>query len=620
MKKIASIIAICMVLVLSFPSVPVFAMDIDNFCIRAQSTTSADWPYGQVVLQDITANEGYREQVLECLKTFDMSLLDDYDYYAILSSRSSGTTADGTYSLVVICFNSDVEPYIVNCNSSVGSFSNQRIFAKLNETFYLCSASYTASSHTSFDNILYSNSFSGSYFYGDSSGEYGYANFEWLTYDANFPVYYEKEVKSISGFSDDRRWGWTTYADNRAGLTDLFADAEGYNLQGQVVSPGGGDGEENPHLGFRKIDGNVIYNSVNKTYSSARVVYETDPTGFEILESRPLNDWVMDLTYYCSYTLNKYPDGNVYVAPATERGGFSWSETRGFSSSNDEFSLRGGSFVVDPLRAADVEGLSENAYMFATLVTLMNDGVSTGKQTFDQYGQFWGRLAELSIDFTYTGFLSELLEKYGMSVGDFLNSLGNTNYYYSLGEFTLQVSASIRSIDNSIKGLPGNVYFDLTSHTSSSYAEGTTPLPSVEDPDPVPQVPYEFITDVPVEPSGINPDTGVMTYVPVNVQVNVNVPSTSVDGNNNMTQNYNPTISQNVSIDSGVDEIAEVVDKYPSVDKMHFWEYFLVFKDNEFVQVTKDFFEMLPTEVYATIFSSIGIITVIAIFRFFRRG
>lgn len=358
MRQFFSIIAICMVLVLVFPPVPSFAMDIDNFCIRAQSTTSSDMPYGQVVLQDITANEGYREQVLECLKTFDMSLLNDYDYYAILASRSSGTTADGTYSLYVICFNSDVEPYIVNCNSSVGSFTNQRIFAKLNETFYLCSASYTASSHTSFDNILYSNSFSNSYFYGGSSGEYGYANFQWLTYDANFPVYYVNEVKSISGFSDDRMWGWTTYAENRASLTDLFADAEGYNLQGEVVAPSNPDGviiESNEnHMYLKSIDAGFC-----KPYSLENL---SSAGGGYIYLKYTFDDWVNNHSGQYSLEISTQidVDGTFYSGVITR-----------------SLDLQGVSVVAfNDLTAVD--GWIDNGFLFVEFSEKLNDSYNKG--------------------------------------------------------------------------------------------------------------------------------------------------------------------------------------------------------------------------------------------------
>ena len=630
-KKFISITALVMALVLCIPSVDVRAADITQFIIRAQSTVEADTStdLGKVLNMtvfpdDELNNAGYIENMLDALSTFNFTWLTEYDYYLVTATNYSGDN----WRIYIYNFNSENQPFIVSRNynsrtqtvlycsrgTNIGQYWNT-VFT-YNDTMW-GGATWTQS--LTVLSVM------------DNSGalnNYGYYNAGYVVLDANFPVYSYREAEQIKNDPNTGVTAWLTDG-NFYALTDIFADTYGYDANGNIVSSSP-DPTENMHLGFRKFDSQVIYNQTNKSYSSARVIWETDPISYGILENG--DDWHMKFDISVSYAIQELPLGNSLVPVRTINGGFSVNTVWDFDGQDGNVdatnieNLKAGQAIIDPVTIFEQEHVAitngdSNAAYFYIMLASMQGNLVQGNKAIDKWGNTGGSIINFCGNFVSTALgdtISGILNQFGISGADALSDFAhehlNVDYYYAVANYEMTVTGRI--VNDSEYGLYGTTYVDFPTHTTSSYAPSPTPEPSEEDPDPVPEEPYENTDDNPIVPSGTD-GNGVVVYVPITIEGGGSGGG-NASADNSLT--FNPTNNVNISQDNGVSEMIDAVDNYPTVTNRHFWDYFLIFKDNDFLDATTEWWNALPDEVTDIIIASIGIISVFSIYRWIRRG
>lgn len=279
MKKSVAIAITILLLVISIPGFDVMAFEGTDICIRTVETIDVDTStdlgnalHSLVLLED----EDYSNSVIDALNNFDFSLLDDYSYYTISATWTSTSGGHENYSLYVNGFNSNVEPYILSQNYNDSHYPIQ-IWVSTGSPFVreCCSFSY--------------NSWTGSWA-DDGEGNVrdydynGYASLNLGRYllDCNMPVYSYHEANIIKPESVVNVNEWVTL--NHSSLTELFGNQQGYNLDGDIVSPGAGgveiESNENHmyfkscELGFCVPQGTV--NSSNYGGAYAYIKYTVD--------------------------------------------------------------------------------------------------------------------------------------------------------------------------------------------------------------------------------------------------------------------------------------------------------------------------------------------------------
>lgn len=254
----------------------------------------------------------------------------------------------------------------------------------------------------------------------------------------------------------------------------------------------------------------------------------------------------------------------------------------------------------------------EDIVSLAVAVSCLNGNIvnSVWKDIFGQSGQYVGNVASEIIS---GGSLE--VQGVGDVGGSFINNLFNPAYYYALDDLRVNLVAHPWSETLGIHG--GNGDFDLNLRSNESYGTTQGYVDDGGTPDnPSDDVQYPTNT-VPQQNNVVVPVTYPTSGGNVTVYSVVQVPDSGGGGNNSI--NYSPTFSPSIVMDSGLDDLKETVDAYPQVPNKNFWDYFLVFKDNAFLDATSDFFGALPNELSSLLISSIGIIGVFAIYRFVRR-
>lgn len=633
-KKVLSIIASVLIVVLFIPSVPVRAsLTINQFIIRTQETCNADTSTTLGNALDSTVfpdrdpaynGNGYNfvEQMIDCFDEFNFVSLQAYDYYVVGAVWNSGSGISEWWSVYVYAFNSsDVQPFLLSENYN-GSHYSVPLFGTYGTNvgvYYECR--FTSTEHlswtteTSFSMVDTGALNLGSYGYTSSIGKY--------VLDTNIPVFSSHEANLLKP-ENTPLYQWVC-TEGYSILTDIFSDTSGYDANGNIVNPGHGEIEANPHLGFRKFDSNVIYNRSNDSAYGLRVVYETDPIGFDILSNTP-DDWELHYTTEINYVVGEYPDGNVLVPERQMVGSFTFEGTPwDVPLNHQQLSAKAGAFEVSPLDGIDhyITSSGTMGYYYA-VISAMNGNYVKGNKARDKWGQFGGDIINAVGAFVSTalgGEINGLLESIDPSLSngllDFASQHLNVNYFYTMDSFQMTVYAYLTN--GSTKSQTGSTTGDFSTLSTSSYTPGVIPEPTEENPEPTPNPPVEKTNENPVVPAGKD-SNGNMTYV--EVVINNNTSGGGGGSSNYPVINYNPSYapSNDVVIDYGVDEMMETVDKYPEVTNKKFWDYFLIFKDNDFLEATTDWWNAMPDEITDILIASIGIISVFSIYRWIRRG
>lgn len=628
-KKIGSVIAIVMVLVLCVPAVHSYAADNTEFIIRCRTTVDEASSglegvlYGSVLPDGSTNGDLIRQNVIDGLITFDFTQFNGYDYYIVGASLSSGTlVAPSTMNIYVFWFNSADVPLYVTTNTA-SSFSSNSFYASVGSSFKVQSLYVTTSSYgnwTGVDTITVSNNISG------NTSNYGLCTNIQFVLDCNFAVNAGSEIASLSGISGS--WGTTAiknwyFNGGYEQCTDLFEDTEGYDSEGNLVNPDAvGEVSVDPHFGYRKFDSQVVIKSTYARDASyqALLSWETDPIGGNFVTGNA-EAWKLHLDCTIDFTVGQYPDGNVLV-PEKQMPG---SIVFGGDLVNEDLDwYKAGEYLIDPTDAADH---MNNAYcqmsgsgFFVPLLAGMKGDYVRGNKSVERYGLLGDALEAVgAASSTLLGsqLITAFNELTGSSIPNWLEEYTNTNYYYAVDAYSINIKGYL--VGPSVQSQYGVANSDFVTFTSSGYAQPVTPEATESVPDPQPQQPYQQTNLPAVTPTGYD-SQGNMTYVVVNIDNTDNVPS--IDGNNNMSYNptFSPSVNNSTNVDLGIDNVADTLDPLVVQENQSFWNLFNPFKDNAFIEATEDYMGIIPSQLQTIFISSFGILIGLTVYRFIRRG
>ena len=243
MKKIlVPFIIVCLVFSNCITS---HAMNVSQFIIRSQSSVQADVTtivgntLNSTVFPDLDSsynNNGYDyiEQMLACINLFDVSLLNDYDYYIISGQWMSGSGMSEAWKLYIYAFNSNNQPFAVSKDYN-GSHFSISLFGSYGSQV----GKYWECSYNSSEAAYGTGWTSGSYFSfldnNDCQNDYGYTSCGKYVYDANFPVLSEKEIDTFRG---QNSVNYFVTNGGYSSCTDIFANTYGYDVSGNLVQGG----------------------------------------------------------------------------------------------------------------------------------------------------------------------------------------------------------------------------------------------------------------------------------------------------------------------------------------------------------------------------------------------
>lgn len=622
-KSVALIIAFCMVVLACVPSNSVKA-SLDSIRIKTHDSVSGYWSDADLQsYQDIVSwyDGSHIDLLYELYDDFNIDSGFSPSFYYIETNSSS----QWTYHCV--CFNDRfIEGWLVVPGNGSLSFynkvyanfktetrtsaSNMLIGKEYRFTFNLSDGTITTTAHSDL-NIAYNTQS----FCAVTLG--GVNNSNICILDSDIPVFYNQDIVDNGGPVQNGP-GETFINSDKSAYTNFMPDNLPYeDSQGNIVTP-------SPSVSFSDTayNGGISFDyqqtHLYTEYNNAQGANETCVFKWA-LDSRSQSitqtttDWKMHYYVIVNWHWTQATDSSVYTPLLS--GGSGGQMAFEFDDV-PEFIMQGKTKISIWDLVQNVPTVSsvrdEDIVSLAVAVSCLNGNIvnSVWKDIFGQSGQYVGDVASEIIS-------GGKLEVQGVGEvgGSFINNLFNPAYYYALDDLRVNLVAHPWSETLAIHG--GNGDFDLNLCTNVSYGTtqgyvddgGTPDNPSDDMQYPTNTVPQQNNVVVPVTypTSGGN----------VTVYSVVQVPHSGGGGGNSI--NYSPTFSPSIVMDSGLDDLKETVDAYPQVPNQHFWDYFLVFKDNAFLDATSDFFGALPNELSSLLISSIGIIGVFAIYRFVRR-
>lgn len=422
---------------------------------------------------------------------------------------------------------------------------------------------------------------------------------------------------------------------DRSSYTNFMSGNLPYsNSSGFIVDPNEPtEPEVNTALAFDVFNSQVVYNQFNKTFTSANISWDLNPMGRTILETYPATEWDMKFTCQVTYNMNSYRPNNQTTPLQSYANGFTFTGTYSF---DDYDSIMDGQiYGIDPIKGfetlSDAEiasAVNPDCNLFFALLGAMKgnyasgNSYTSGKTGFSLVG---GTLVRFFADnYVSAGGLGsavlQLEALTGQNGRDWLEDHISGDYIYMLDNFTMNVQAWFEC--GSVKSQSGYTDIDFVNHTTSSYApkayeteEGVTPI----IPDP-----YTNTNDTPVEPGGLDAN-GVVVYVPVNVEVNV--PSgggdnTVTSGDNSIINNNNPTFNPvfNNNNENSVESLSDLIGEDAATANNGIGGFLDPFKNNAMVTLTGEYLGIIPDQLKTLLTAAVGILIVLGIYRFIRRG
>lgn len=623
-KMIVSIIALSMALVMSFPQVSQ-AASVTDLCVRCQSTvpdvnTGLEGQLYGSVFPDISY-QGYNENLLDCLATFDFSLFENYDYYYIAAYRS------GSYMNLQICvFNSDITPLIVTDNYYSSTTSNFG-YAYATGSYKLYTNYVLTSGFGSWSNAS-GGTFNEVYIYQYDT-DYGTGQSFQYILDTNVSVYGSSEIGPKSGLEGN--WATNTVKNwffNENGYelcTNIFADTEGYDLEGNLVSGDGtgafGDTSYQGQIAFAEKYLKTVYTNNQGANESALFKWSLDGRSASVIEEGGITKWNMHYIIIVKWHWTQATNSTIYSPLLSGGSG---------GSVMFEFDQKPEHIMQDQVRFSiwdlvqnykSVTPISQSELVSLAVAVCALNGDQTRSVFSDLFGQTGQYLSDIAGDILSGNNLSIQGVNISSSV---VNDIFNPSYYYALDNLEMQLKAYPWCENASFKkrGGAADMFLNLRTNDSAGTSEGyvddggTPDDPSDDTQEPSNQNPSDDTVVVPqVYPTGVGD-------VDVYVQIQNPIVPSGGTGANNLTFNpsYSPSYNPTLVVDSGIGEFQETIQSYPDVTNKNFWDYFIVFKDNDFLESTDEFFEVMPTPIKDAIIASITIISIFAIYRFVRRG
>lgn len=611
MKKYTSIIALCMVIVLLIPSAHVYASEFEYRFLTSESIDDYwdDETYDNIqsrivrqsstkIQSDLTYFQTYQNQI----NTF----ISDYDDYLVFYHGNGDTSNSLTNDFIIFGCPADVVCvyYYTTINSTRWinnyCFLSDHAFRVYYNTF---------GQNYSFDtqNLGYKDASLNTDYY---IAWVGVPNMCQSVVTGGVPVY------SFGAYADPFGQKLKDVWDNQDSLTNYNSNQLPFDDgSGNIVSPSSVSFSDTAYNGGVSFDYQQThlyteYNNAQGANETCVFKWALDSRSQSITQT--VNDWKMHYYVVVNWHWTQATDSSVYTPLLSGGSGgqiaFEFDDT-------PEFIMQGKTQISIWDLVQNVPTVSsvsdEDIVSFAVAVSCLNGNIvnSVWKDIFGQSGQYVGDVASEII----TGGKLEV-QGVGEFGGSFINNLFNPAYYYALDDLRINLVAHPWSETLAIHG--GNGDFDLNLCTNESYGttqgyvdDGGTPN------DPSDDTHYPT-NNVPTQNNVVVPVTYPTSGGNVTVYSVVQVPDGGGGGN---SINYSPSFSPSIVMDSGLDDLKETVDAYPQVPNQHFWDYFLVFKDNAFLDATSDFFGALPNELSSLLISSIGIIGVFAIYRFVRR-
>lgn len=577
-----------MVLSLAFPKVS-FGMSNNDFCIRAQTTVpeatsgNAGVLYGSVFC-DVTRSGGASllPHVLSALSAFDMSLLDQ-EYFLVSFQPSNWNFDSGILRLNK--FDSTLIPCVV-CNNSSSSSTNMYLYASYGTTLTYYDCYISSSGFGNWSSELYG---SVTHIYGqESSDPYGEGYNISFVLDCNFPVIsgVDALIGSIGSPSGNSSNSTTVNWLGSGGVEqcqNLFADTQGYNIDGDIVDSGGSGVEiesNDNHLYFKSVEigfcepkGIINYNSFGGAYVYVR--YTVDDwivkhiTDFEIIVG--VDTRVGNNRYQGTVTLPLDYDGCV-VVPLSQ---FYTVVNAGF-------------FTVTENKV--VEQNFYKTYLYSLSSQQMNNFVSNND---DRLVPSWSDL--LNLDINTDGYYRYLANTFGWNVsGGIIDSVNDLSGISAIqfNPYLVSVGCMLQDIDNNKSG---RVIKNFNLVDGSDFAEDTSGLVNEN-----PFVPNDDSTSsddyVPSIPTNNSTDSQLVVYT---------------------GGTWSGVMNAVIGFDPGYRDLKNDLNENP---EGNFTNYLAPFKDQSVSSFVGDTVSGFPVEIKTILVSGFGILTLLGIYRFIRRG
>lgn len=572
-----------MVLSLAFPKVS-FGMSNNDFCIRAQTTVpeatsgNAGVLYGSVFC-DVTRSgaASLLPHVLSALSAFDMSLLDQ-EYFLVSFQPSNWNFDSGTLSLNK--FDSTLTPCVV-CNNSPSSSSNMYLYASYGSTLTYYNCYINSSGFGNWSSELYG---SVSHVYGqESSDPYGQGYNISYVLDCNFPVIsgVDALIGSIGSGSGNSSNSTTVNWLGSGGVEqcqNLFADTQGYNIDGDIVDSGGSgvDIESNDNhlyfqscdLGFCEPKGITNFSSFGGSYVYCRYTVDNWVVNH-------INDYKIRVML-SAYVGNRQVSGHIDLS--LDRDG---CVTVPFSSFFDaEHQLTSSGF----LSMVTNKSIEQDFYK-AYLYSISAEGASRLASQNDVAMSNWEKLISGNIKYIFA------------TVGEQTRFIGSDTPVGSIvlqkfNPYIINVSVILMDENDNHSGSISRKFDLVTGNDDQTSGDGyvndnpfETPTEDTEDPEYTPTIPEDNSTD----PSLVVYSGGTWSGV----------------------------MSATIGFDPGYRDLKNDLNANP---EGNFTNYLAPFKNENVSSFVGDTVSGFPVEIKTILVSGFGILTLLGIYRFIRRG
>lgn len=566
-----------MVLSLAFPKVS-FAIDKSEFIVRAQSTVSyaTSGIEGQLygsVFPDITYT-GYNENLLNCLASFDFSLMSEYDYYYVSCNQS------GSYMNLTVClFNSQITPLIVTDNTYNSRGSNYAYaYATGSYVYY---TNYVLTSGYGSWSVRQGGTFNEVSIYQYDT-DYGNGQSFYYILDSNVGVYATSEIISLSGLQGS--WATNTIKSwffNDGGYeqcTNIFENTQGYNAQGDIVDAGGSGVE------IESNDNHLYFQSCDLGFCEPKGITNFSNFGGAYVYCRyTVDNWVVNhindykiRVMLSAYVGNRQVSGHIDLS--LDRDG---CVTVPFSSFFDaEHQLTSSGF----LSMVTNKSIEQDFYK-AYLYSISAEGASRLASQNDVAMSNWEKLISGNIKYIFA------------TVGEQTRFIGSDT---PVGSIVLQkfnpyiINVSVILMDEN-DNHSGNISrkFDLvTGNDDQTSGDGyvndnpfETPTEDTEDPEYTPTIPEDNSTD-----------TQLVVYT---------------------GGTWSGVMNATIGFDPGYRDLKNDLNSNP---EGNFTNYLAPFKNENVSSFVGDTVSGFPVEIKTILVSGFGILTLLGIYRFIRRG
>lgn len=565
-----------MVLSLAFPKVS-FAIDKSEFIVRAQSTVSyaTSGIEGQLygsVFPDITYT-GYNENLLNCLASFDFSLMSEYDYYYVSCNQS------GSYMNLTVClFNSQITPLIVTDNTYNSRGSNYAYaYATGSYVYY---TNYVLTSGYGSWSVRQGGTFNEVSIYQYDT-DYGNGQSFYYILDSNVGVYATSEIISLSGLQGS--WATNTIKNwffNDGGYeqcTNIFENTQGYNAQGDIVDAGGSGVE------IESNDNHLYFQSCDLGFCEPKGITDFSNFGGAYVYCRyTVDNWVV----------NHINDYKIRVSTAAYIG------SRQYGGHKDLSLDRDGCITV-PL--SDFYSVDTNGFFtYITGTKIEQDFYKTFLYSMSnsQVQNFVSKKSSVSawnelLSGNYGNYLAvmfgsgDLYNGVITSATDFLNIT-----VQKFNPYIIHISVSLVDDQDNHSGSIARKFDLVTGNDDQTSGDGyvndnpfETPTEDTEDPEYTPTIPEDNSTD----PSLVVYSGGTWSGV----------------------------MSATIGFDPGYRDLKNDLNANP---EGNFTNYLAPFKNENVSSFVGDTVSGFPVEIKTILVSGFGILTLLGIYRFIRRG